>query len=93
MHRLICLLFPFLLFTSACDGRDAGQFQPIQTQDGCYISGCSGQLCADEPQASTCEWLDSYACYQDATCARQPNDRCGWTPTETLTRCLESASP
>jgi hypothetical protein len=33
---------------------------------GCVVGGCSGQLCADEPLASTCEWRPSYACHRDA---------------------------
>jgi hypothetical protein len=57
----------------------------------CYVGGCSGQLCTDEPGAvSTCEWRPEYACYQTATCARQADGACGWTETPELTSCLAS---
>lgn len=56
----------------------------------CYIGGCSAQLCTDTPNmASTCEYNEIYACYQGATCEQQPSGACGWTPTPTLTACLE----
>jgi hypothetical protein len=37
---------------------------------------------------STCEWRDEYACYQTATCERQPDGQCGWTSTPELDACL-----
>lgn len=55
----------------------------------CFRGGCSNQLCTDVPDApSTCEWHDSYACFQAATCARQPSGQCGFTPSPALTQCL-----
>ena len=60
-------------------------------QDGCFIGGCSSQLCSDQGGVgSTCEWLEEYACYRTATCERQPDGACGWTPTPELTACLEA---
>jgi hypothetical protein len=57
--------------------------------DTCYRGGCSGQVCSDDPDViTTCEWRDEYACYQAATCERQPNGRCGFTPTPELDACL-----
>ena len=57
---------------------------------GCVRAGCSGQLCVDEGVdiVSTCEWRPVYACYQEATCDRQPNGQCGFTPTHELIECL-----
>lgn len=56
---------------------------------GCFVGGCSGQLCTDQPDAaSTCEWRDEYACYQSATCERQGDGQCGWTKTAELEKCL-----
>jgi len=56
---------------------------------GCFVGGCSGQICSDEEgTVSTCEWREEYACYQDATCERQPDGECGWTPTAELQACL-----
>jgi hypothetical protein len=59
-------------------------------ESGCVVSGCSGQLCAEEPMASTCEWLPQYACYQSARCGRfGPEGSCAWGPTPELAACLE----
>jgi hypothetical protein len=59
---------------------------------GCYVGGCSGQICSEEAGAvSTCEWTEAYACYQTAKCERQSNGQCGWTPTATLNMCLQNA--
>jgi hypothetical protein len=55
----------------------------------CVVGGCSGQICSDqEGVISTCEWRPEYACYQQATCERQPTGECGWTPTPELQACL-----
>lgn len=57
-------------------------------RDGCVITGCSGQLCADEEMFSTCEFRPEYSCYKTATCERQADGTCGWTPTDALATCL-----
>jgi hypothetical protein len=54
----------------------------------CLRTGCSGQLCSDQEQATTCEWKEQYACYQSAACERQSDGQCGFTPTADLTACL-----
>jgi eight-cysteine-cluster-containing protein len=57
---------------------------------GCVVSGCSGQVCADEPRATTCEWLPHYACFRQARCGRfGPDGACRWEPTPELLACLE----
>jgi len=62
--------------------------------DGCFVGGCSGQVCSDQPGViTTCEYLPAYACYQDATCERQGDGTCGWTPTAELDACLAAHSP
>lgn len=59
---------------------------------GCYVGGCSGQLCSDRQDvASTCEWREEYACYQQAQCERQADGQCGWTQTNELMQCLANA--
>ncbi len=59
---------------------------------GCYVGGCSSQLCSDQPNAvSTCEYRPEYSCYQRGRCERQMNGACGWTPTAELQACLNSA--
>ncbi|HRH22809.1 MAG TPA: Gmad2 immunoglobulin-like domain-containing protein [Candidatus Paceibacterota bacterium] len=61
----------------------------------CVVGGCSGQLCSDasaEPLMSTCEYREEYACYKKATCEVQKSTgECGWTQTEDLSLCLQSA--
>ncbi len=65
---------------------------PTPIAKECFKGGCSGQLCTDSPDmVSTCEWRDEYACYQNATCERQPTGKCGWTMTDTLNQCLNTA--
>jgi hypothetical protein len=65
-----------------------------RTQDTCFIGGCSAELCSDHVgMISSCIWHDAYACFRDATCARQPDGACGWTPTPELTSCLASHEP
>ncbi len=60
---------------------------------GCYVGGCSGQLCSDQKDmASTCEYTEAYACYKTATCERQPSGECGWTPSASLVACLGNAN-
>jgi len=60
-------------------------------REGCVRAGCSDHLCVEEGVdiASTCEWSPVYECYQQATCERQPNGQCGFTPTRELVECLE----
>jgi hypothetical protein len=65
-----------------------------RTEDGCFIGGCSAELCSDRPDmVSPCIWREAYVCFRDATCARQPSGACGWTPTPELGACLASHEP
>ncbi len=58
-------------------------------QAGCYISGCSGQICsAQQNVITTCEYKEEYACYKSATCGKLANGQCEWIPTQELTSCL-----
>jgi hypothetical protein len=60
---------------------------------GCKIGGCSNQLCVDASipdPVTTCEWRESYACYQSAQCQVQVDGHCGWTLTPELQKCLDS---
>lgn len=57
---------------------------------GCFIGGCSSQICSDQPDVvSTCEYRAEYGCYQSGRCERQTNGSCGWTQTAELTQCLQ----
>lgn len=60
--------------------------------NGCYVGGCSAQLCTDNPNmVSTCEFAAVYSCYQSniTTCERQSDGHCGWTQTAALAQCLD----
>ena len=63
---------------------------------GCVVGGCSSQLCTDAsegPAVSDCLYKPEYACYKNATCERQSNGQCGWTPTPSLVACIAAPPP
>jgi hypothetical protein len=62
-----------------------------RAQDGCVITGCSSEICADEEMASICIYKDEFACYQEAQCARNIQGECGWVETVELVTCIETA--
>jgi len=64
-------------------------YRRLEGAQPCFVGGCSGQVCSDqEGVISTCEFRPEYACYQTATCERQGDGTCGWTPTAELDACL-----
>lgn len=70
----------------------AKQDQPDKTpraKDGCVITGCSSQVCADEEVITDCLYKEEYICYQKATCERQDDDQCGWTITKDIQACFK----
>jgi hypothetical protein len=65
--------------------------QPIVGK--CYVGGCSSEVCSDRPDVvSTCIYRPDYGCYQKAKCERQTDGKCGWTKTEELKVCLQTAT-
>lgn len=69
--------------------------EPVAVKKGkekaCLVAGCSSQLCVSEDMgdiATTCEYLEEYACYRQAKCEVQNNGECGWTVDEELNACL-----
>jgi hypothetical protein len=84
-------------YVNACEAACAGVgtrhegFCDEAPGEGCMRAGCSDHLCVEEGMdiASTCEWRPVYECYQQATCERQENGQCGFTPTHELVECLE----
>ncbi len=67
--------------------------QPNNPSDGCVISGCNSEICAEEEMASACLYLEKFACFKSATCEIQEDEKCGWTLDEKLESCLESFVP
>ncbi|WP_437671766.1 hypothetical protein [Sorangium sp. So ce131] len=61
----------------------------------CVVTGCSGQICADEDSdiVTTCEFREEYACYAEhSVCERGASGECGWRLTPELEACIEAAS-
>lgn len=77
----------------ACEATDGGSAPSEDggANGGCVRTGCSGQICADGPRGSTCEWTAEYACYASAACERQSDGSCGFTPSAALTTCIDNA--
>ncbi len=76
------LLIGVVVLTASIEAGGVAHAQ-IKPQNDCYVSGCSGQICSEDPDViTTCEWRDEYACFQGATCERQSNGSCGWTGVE-----------
>jgi hypothetical protein len=59
----------------------------------CYVGGCSGQLCGDQPNnmVTDCAYNPGFACYSTASCEQQTDGNCGWTPSKELTDCLNNS--
>ncbi|MFO0555947.1 MAG: hypothetical protein U0271_46645 [Polyangiaceae bacterium] len=71
------------------ESKGCGSDVTVGNDDPCVVTGCSGQICADEETASTCEWTDAYACYPEyGICERDADGVCGWRATEELENCL-----
>jgi eight-cysteine-cluster-containing protein len=89
---LLSLAACTIVFDDVKGEQNVGGGNGVPGSDGtCFIGGCSSQICSDqEDVVSTCEWREEYACYKTATCARQADGRCGWTPTPELRACLEA---
>lgn len=62
----------------------------------CVTAGCSGTICQHqdaEDFATTCEWQEEYACYQDddVTSCGCFEGSCGWDQTDELDQCLQGS--
>jgi len=54
----------------------------------CFIGGCSGQICSNNPDViTTCEYRDYYACYQLTSCGCTDH-KCGWKSTSEFNSCM-----
>lgn len=79
--------------TKGNDGGNSGASTGA-TQGGCYIGGCSSEVCSDSPNmASNCIYRPEFACYKaNSVCKRQSNGQCGWTPNSALASCIQKAN-
>jgi len=61
--------------------------------EGCAFGGCSSEVCWDKndgsPPFSACALRPEFNCNGYSKCERQPNGKCGWTPTWMYLRCNE----
>lgn len=78
--------------TESTPGRKDDDTGESVTRDGCVVSGCSSQVCADHEVITTCEFRPEYACYRTATCRKQADGKCGWDQTEQIRVCLNQNS-
>ena len=61
-------------------------------QTNCRISGCNGEICADESLgdvSSICLYQEKYVCFKQTTCERQADGKCGWTQNQEYMACLD----
>lgn len=70
-----------------CD-KPSGQCVPADDPAKCFRTGCSGEVCAAEPIASICIWLEWYACLSLTECEVQGDGACGFTPNEAFLACM-----
>lgn len=59
----------------------------IPANSNCIKTGCTGQICADEPKISTCEWKCEDSCYKKAQCTNL-NGQCQWNVNNDIQNCL-----
>ena len=73
------------------DGPDPDPQPGPEVRDGCVVSGCSSEICADERLDGICIWEPEFECFQTATCARNADGGCGWIQDDALLMCIERA--
>jgi hypothetical protein len=66
----------------------------VPVQNGCMITGCSGEVCAPFPVNTTCVWLPEYACLGLTTCEMLTTSdgqlTCGFVQNPEYLQCLEN---
>ena len=88
--RFSIVLLAALFTSTAAPAGDGGVSS--KKLKACYRGGCSGELCTDRPGAnSPCLFKSTYPCLQRATCERQADGGCDFTPTAEVRRCLKAA--
>ncbi len=55
----------------------------------CFVGGCSGELCSDDPEAmSTCELLPGMECLTEGMSCELVGKECAWVLSETAAQCF-----
>lgn len=53
----------------------------------CKISGCNGEICAEQEMTSICMYKPEFECYSLTNC-KCTNGKCGWEQTEEFLNCV-----
>lgn len=61
---------------------------PPTTTGPCKRTGCSGQICSDKDEITTCEYWAYYQCYDLSECTQNSDGTCGWTQNPAFTQCM-----
>ena len=64
--------------------------QGCNSDSDCIITGCSSQICSNEPVISTCEWREEYACVKLSECGCNEG-QCKWTENDVYLSCIQDA--
>lgn len=59
--------------------------------DGCIVSGCSGEICGEQSMVSNCMYRPEFSCYKGATCERNKGGKCEWVESDELNKCIKDA--
>lgn len=93
-HAVVAVSILAVPVLMGAEGNGCGGDVVVGNDGPCVVTGCSGQICADEDTPSTCEWTDAYACYQQVgVCERAADGTCGWRETPELSECLSNPEP
>ena len=82
---------------NTCTCIEGGQLRCTMQPCTCFVAGCSGELCTDDPgMASTCEWRPEYACFKQYGLCGRPGtgseSACGWMASDRLAACVAKAT-
>ena len=90
MHRGLKAFTITILLASAAASFAAAERHIVI--DDCVVSGCQNEHCSAPGDATTptsCMDTDAPHCYELAgECKRQPDNKCSWTPSQALDKCL-----
>ena len=74
------------------DGSDEdGGGAQCQSDDDCFRTGCSGEICAAGAAASLCIWRPEHECFEDRFCGCHKGS-CGFKDHPQLLQCIEDAT-
>lgn len=60
-----------------------------EADSDCKISGCSGEICAEQEMTSICLYKPEFECYSLTNC-KCVNGKCGWEQTKEFLDCVDS---